>query len=70
MLTRPGRFALVPAAANGQPALATYELRPDGAFQAEALQVLTTAGGQVARVTAFRMPGLLQEFGLPVRLAG
>jgi RNA polymerase sigma-70 factor (ECF subfamily) len=70
VLTAPGRFALVPAAANGQPALAAYELRPDGAFQAEALQVLTVAGGQVARVTAFRMPDLFEEFGLPVRLAG
>jgi RNA polymerase sigma-70 factor, ECF subfamily len=70
VLTAPGRFALVPAAANGQPALATYELRPDGAFQADALQVLTITGGQVARVTAFRMPALFEGFGLPVRLAG
>jgi RNA polymerase sigma-70 factor (ECF subfamily) len=70
VLTAPGRFALVPAAANGQPALAAYELGPDGAFQAEALQVLTIAGGQVARVTAFRMPELFEAFGLPVRLAG
>jgi RNA polymerase sigma-70 factor, ECF subfamily len=70
VLTGPGRFALVPAPANGQPALATYERGPDGAFAAHALQVLTISDGRVARVTAFRTAGLFAGFGLPVRYAG
>jgi RNA polymerase sigma-70 factor (ECF subfamily) len=70
VLAEPGRFRLVPAPANGQPGLATYLRGPDGAFHAEALQVLTTAGGRVARITAFRDPGLFAVFGLPVRTGG
>ena len=48
----PGRFRLVLAPANGQPGLATYLRGPDGAFHGDALQVLTTLGGRVARITA------------------
>jgi RNA polymerase sigma-70 factor (ECF subfamily) len=70
VLAEPGRFRLVPAAANGQPGLATYLRGPDGAFHADALQVLTTAGGRVARITAFRDPGLFAGFGLPPRTGG
>ena len=66
----PGRFRLVLAPANGQPGLATYLRGPDGAFHAEALQVLTTAGGRVARITAFRDPGLFAVFGLPATTGG
>jgi RNA polymerase sigma-70 factor, ECF subfamily len=69
-LAGPGRFRLVPAAANGQPGLATYLRGPDGAFHADALQVLTTAGGRLARITAFRDPGLFAGFGLPPRAGG
>jgi RNA polymerase sigma-70 factor (ECF subfamily) len=64
------RFRLVPAAANGQPGLATYLRGPDGVLAAEALQVLTIAGGRVARITAFRDPGLFAVFGLPPRTGG
>jgi RNA polymerase sigma-70 factor, ECF subfamily len=70
VLAGPGRFRLVPAPANGQPGLATYLRGPDGAFHAEALQVLTTAGGRVARITAFRDPGLFAVFGLPATTGG
>jgi RNA polymerase sigma-70 factor (ECF subfamily) len=66
----PGRFRLVLAPANGQPGLATYLRGPDGAFHAEALQVLTTAGGRVTRITAFRDPGLFAVFGLPATAGG
>jgi RNA polymerase sigma-70 factor, ECF subfamily len=65
VLAAPGRFRLVPAAANGQPGLATYQRGADGAFVADALQVLTTRGGRVTRITAFRDPGLFAGFGLP-----
>jgi RNA polymerase sigma-70 factor, ECF subfamily len=70
VLGEPGRFRLVPAPANGQPGLATYLRGPGGVFQAEALQVLTLRGGRVARITAFRDPGLFAGFGLPVTTGG
>jgi RNA polymerase sigma-70 factor, ECF subfamily len=70
VLAGPGRFRLVPAPANGQPGLATYLRAPDGTFAAEALQVLTIRGGRIARITAFRDPGLFAVFGLPVRTGG
>jgi RNA polymerase sigma-70 factor (ECF subfamily) len=70
VLAGPGRFRLVPAAANGQPGLATYLRGPDGAFAAEALQVLTAEGGRIARITAFRDPGLFAVFGLPAVTGG
>ena len=70
VLAEPGRFRLVPAPANGQPGLATYLRGAGGAFHAEALQVLTTSGGRVARITAFRDPGLFAGFGLPTRTGG
>jgi RNA polymerase sigma-70 factor (ECF subfamily) len=70
VLAGPGRFRLVPVPANGQPGLATYLRGGDGAFHAEALQVLTTGGGRVARITAFRDPGLFAVFGLPATTGG
>jgi RNA polymerase sigma-70 factor, ECF subfamily len=70
VLAEPGRFRLVPAPANGQPGLATYLRGRGGAFQAEALQVLATSGGRVARITAFRDPGLFAVFGLPMTTGG
>ena len=70
VLAGPGRFRLVPAPANGQPGLATYLRGPGGAFHAEALQVLTLSGGRVARITAFRDPGLFAGFGLPATTGG
>jgi RNA polymerase sigma-70 factor (ECF subfamily) len=70
VLGEPGRFRLVPAPANGQPGLATYLRGPGGAFEAEALQVLTIRGGRVARITAFRDPGLFAGFGLPATTGG
>jgi RNA polymerase sigma-70 factor, ECF subfamily len=68
VLTRPGDFALVPVAANGQPAFAAYLRADDGSFQAHAIQVLTVTGGQVARITSFNDGGLLRLFALPSRL--
>jgi RNA polymerase sigma-70 factor, ECF subfamily len=70
VLAGPGRFRLVPAPANGQPGLATYLRGRGGAFHAEALQVLTLRGGRVARITAFRDPGLFAGFGLPATTGG
>jgi RNA polymerase sigma-70 factor (ECF subfamily) len=65
ILTEPGRFQMIPTAANGQPALAAYLRRPDGAYRAHAIQVFTIAASRVTRVTSFNDPGLFATFGLP-----
>jgi RNA polymerase sigma-70 factor (ECF subfamily) len=65
VLTEPGRFRMIPTAANGQPALAAYMRGHDGVYRAHAIQVLTIAASRVTRVTSFNDPGLLATFGLP-----
>ena len=65
VLTEPGRFQMIPLAANGQPALATYLRDHDGVYRAHSICVLTIAGSRVARVTSFNDPGLFGTFGLP-----
>jgi RNA polymerase sigma-70 factor, ECF subfamily len=64
-LDAPGRFRMVPAMANGQPAFAVYQRERDGVYRADAVTVptLTTAG--IARIVTFRNPGLFALFGLP-----
>jgi RNA polymerase sigma-70 factor (ECF subfamily) len=68
VLTEPGRFQLIPTAANGQLALAAY-LRdpenPDGVYRAHAIQLFTTTASHITRITSFNDPGLLATFGLP-----
>ena len=65
VLTEPGRFQMIPTAANGQPALAAYLRDHDGAYRAHSICVLTIAASRVARVTSFNDPGLFATFGLP-----
>jgi uncharacterized protein (TIGR03086 family) len=65
VLTEPGRFRLIPVAANGQPALAAYQRGHDGGYRAHSICVLTTTAPHVARVTAFNDPGLFATFRLP-----
>ena len=65
VLTEPGRFQMIPAAANGQPALAAYLRDHDGVYRAHSICVLTIAASRVARVTSFNDPGLFPAFGLP-----
>jgi RNA polymerase sigma-70 factor (ECF subfamily) len=65
VLTEPGRFQMIPVAANGQPALAAYLRDHDGAYRAHSICVLTIAASRVARVTSFNDPGLFATFGLP-----
>jgi RNA polymerase sigma-70 factor (ECF subfamily) len=60
------RWRHLPARANGQVAVGCYmwdERR--GSFVASVLDVLTLRGGQIAEVTAFVDPTVLQAFGLP-----
>src|SRR2546430_13401721 len=65
VLTEPGRFQMIPTAANGQPALAAYMRDHDGIYRAHSICVLTTAASRVTRVTSFNDPGLFATFGLP-----
>src|ERR1035438_7868715 len=65
VLTEPGRFQMIPTAANAQPALACYMRGPDGVYRAHAISVLTIAASRVTRVTSFNDPGLFATFGLP-----
>jgi len=68
VLTAPGRFRLLPTAANGQPALAAYEMSAAGALEAHAVQVLTIRDGQVSRIVSFNDGRLLRPFGFPAQL--
>jgi RNA polymerase sigma-70 factor (ECF subfamily) len=65
VLTEPGRFQMIPTAANGQSALAAYLRCRDGIYRAHSICVLTTAASRVIRVTSFNDPGLFATFGLP-----
>ena len=60
---------MVPTRANGQPAFAVYA-EVDGKLTAESLQVITFRGDRIAKVSAFRTPGLVAATGLPAELAG
>jgi RNA polymerase sigma-70 factor (ECF subfamily) len=51
---------LVPARANGQPALAAYELGGDGRSTPYGLMVLTIADGAVAVITGFPGPAIVE----------
>jgi RNA polymerase sigma-70 factor (ECF subfamily) len=68
VLTTPGVFTAVPAAANGQPALALYRRAADGTRRAYCVQVLTLRGSRIAGIVAFLDPGLFPAFGLPAEL--
>ncbi len=66
----PPRLRYVRTRANGQPALGTYAIDPQGgAYRPIALDVLTLRGEQIAGVIAFRTPTLFARFGLPDALA-
>ena len=65
VLTEPGRFQMIPTAANGQPALAAYLRGHDDAYRAHSICVLTIAATRVTRVTSFNDPSLFAAFGLP-----
>ena len=69
VLRGPGELRTVPAAANGQPALAAYLRGHDGVYRAHAVQVLTCTGTGVSRIVAFIEPRLFATFGLPQELS-
>ena len=65
----PGPFRLLQTNANAQPAFALYGRAPDAdGYTPQAIQVLTLAGGRIARLHGFIRPDLFGVFGLPPRL--
>jgi RNA polymerase sigma-70 factor (ECF subfamily) len=69
VLRGPGELRTVPAAANGQPALAAYLRGHDGVYRAHAVQVLTCTGTGISRIVSFIEPRLFATFGLPQELS-
>jgi RNA polymerase sigma-70 factor, ECF subfamily len=74
VLTRRGDLAMVPTAANGEPALAAYRRRSDPVLRAHALHLLTPAGAnadneRICQITVFLDPTLFHLFGLPATRA-
>jgi RNA polymerase sigma-70 factor (ECF subfamily) len=66
----PPRLRYVPTHANGQLALAAYQLEPaENRYVPIALDVLTLRDTQIADITAFRMLAVFPRFGLPEELA-
>ncbi|MFD0689872.1 sigma-70 family RNA polymerase sigma factor [Actinomadura fibrosa] len=65
VLTAPGASRMVVTAANGQPAVAMYGRGEDGVHRAHAVMVLSIRDTGIARIVAFREPGLFALFGLP-----
>lgn len=61
----PGRFRLVPIAANGQPAFAAYRPAGHWRLRAHSIIVLTTRGSAITRITVFQHPKLFEKFHLP-----
>ena len=56
--------------ANGQPAIAYYQLDAEtGRFAAAAIDVITFEGMSIKEITAFVMPELFERFGLEPELA-
>jgi RNA polymerase sigma-70 factor, ECF subfamily len=62
----PGRFRMVPAMANNEPAFAVYQRERDGVYRADAVTVPTLTTTGIARIVTFRNPGLFALFGLPM----
>ncbi|WP_082967083.1 sigma-70 family RNA polymerase sigma factor [Mycobacterium sp. 852002-51163_SCH5372311] len=63
--TSPGDMALIPTAANGQPAVAEYRRADDGVMRAHSIHVITVGTSRIAALTVFLDPALFASFGLP-----
>jgi RNA polymerase sigma-70 factor, ECF subfamily len=68
---RPGRYKLVPAPMNGEPAALAYVRGPDGRYRAVCLTVLSLdASGRIIELTTFVLPELFVAWGFPAVLDG
>lgn len=66
VLAPENRWRLVPARANGQPALGNYRWDEERqSFLARSISVLTLGGEGFAEITTFLGPEMLSRFGLP-----
>ena len=61
-------WRMVPARANGQPALAAYTRGRDGGYDLHTLQVFTVTESGISRTTAFQDQYLFDIFGLPASI--
>jgi RNA polymerase sigma-70 factor (ECF subfamily) len=68
-MNTPGRWRMLPTAANRQPAVAAYVRGAgDTAFRPFALVVLRPEAGLLAAIDVFEVPSLFAAFGLPPSL--
>ena len=66
---RPGRYKIVPAPMNGEPAALAYVRAPDGRYHAVCLTVLSLdADGRIVELTTFVLPELFVAWGFPAVL--
>jgi RNA polymerase sigma-70 factor (ECF subfamily) len=63
-----GRWRLLPTRANWQPAFGLYRRAETGAYEAYGIQVVTFADGAIADIITFRVPALMERFGLAATL--
>jgi hypothetical protein len=69
VLGSPGDWRMVPTAANGQPAAATYLRSDSGTHVAYGIAVLTPGTDGIARIVVFGDPELVSAFGFPAVLS-
>ena len=68
---RPGRYKLVPAPMNGEPAALAYVRAPDGRYQPVCLTSLSLdTEGRIIELTTFVLPELFAAWGFPAVLDG
>ena len=60
---------MVPARANGQPALAAYTRAQDGGYRLHTLQVFTVTASGISRNNVFQDQDLFESFGLPGKIS-
>jgi RNA polymerase sigma-70 factor (ECF subfamily) len=63
-----GRYRVRAVQANAVPALAMYQLEPDGTYAGRAIQVLEVEGDRIVGVNAFLDVELFAAFGLPPKI--
>lgn len=63
-----GRWTLRPTRANGQIAFGLYRQTAAAGYEAYGIQVLTLSDGLISDIITFRVPILVEQFGLPASL--